>query len=189
MIEVCRPERVRFATADDAPAILSIYAPFCRPDSRVSFEFEPPSEAVMRGRILETTRVYPWLVLEREGRVAGYAYASRHHERQAYTWSVNTSIYMQEAARGSGAGRRLYERLFDVLAELGYVNAFAGISLPNPASQALHRSCGFEPVALYRRVGFKGGEWIDVAWYQKVLKPHISPPPLPRACGAGSLLA
>jgi phosphinothricin acetyltransferase len=114
----------------------------------------------------------PWLVsLDDAGRVDGYVYASQHRERAAYQWSVDTTAYVREDSRGQGVGRRLYEELFRRLVEQGYYQAFAGIALPNEASIGLHEALGFQPLGVYRKVGFKKGAWRDVGWWQKELQP------------------
>lgn len=163
---------VRRANASDVDAILAIYAPFCT-STHVSFEEVAPSREEMSRRVLETP--YPWLVFETDGSVCGYAYASRHRERAAYRWSVEVSAYVAEGQRGKGVARALYARLFELLAELGYYKAFAGIGLPNDASVALHESAGFTPIGVFRGIGYKHGKWHDVAWYQRTLRPEDTP--------------
>jgi phosphinothricin acetyltransferase len=111
----------------------------------------------------------PWLVAERDGGVTGYAYASPHRARAAYRWGADVSVYLDERERGRGSGRALYGALLPVLRDLGYTGAYAGITLPNPASVALHESMGFSLVGVYRRVGYKLGGWHDVGWWQLVL--------------------
>ncbi|RMF81859.1 MAG: N-acetyltransferase family protein, partial [Planctomycetota bacterium] len=110
----------------------------------------------------------------------GYAYASPHRVRAAYQWSVEVSAYVHEEARGRGVGRKLYAALFEALRRLGYVNAYAGVTLPNDASERFHAACGFEPVGIYRRVGYKAGAWHDVAWSQLRLQEPADPPAAPR---------
>ena len=161
---------VRVADEDDAQAIHAIYAPIVA-ETAISFEVEPPTGAQMRERIVDTLKKYPWLVsIDERGKVDGYAYASRHRERAAYQWAVDTTIYVRDDARGAGVGKRLYRALFDELIALGYYNAFAGITLPNDPSVALHESVGFERIGVYRNVGFKLGAWRDVGWWQKNLR-------------------
>jgi phosphinothricin acetyltransferase len=99
----------------------------------------------------------------------GYAYASRHRERAAYQWSVDTTVYVRQGRQRRGVGRALYTALLGVLPLQGYVNAYAGVTLPNPASVGLHTAMGFQPVGTYRRVGWKLGRWHDVAWFQRPL--------------------
>jgi L-amino acid N-acyltransferase YncA len=161
---------IRVATVADAAAIAAIYAPVVA-NTSISFELTPPSPSEMRERIAKTLPSLPWLVSEdAHGRIEGYAYASRHRERLAYQWSVDVTAYVREDARGTGVGRRLYQALLAELTALGYCQAFAGIALPNAASIALHESMGFEPIGIYRRVGFKLGAWHDVGWWQKQLR-------------------
>ena len=158
---------LRLATPDDAEAVAAIYAPVVR-DTTVSFELEPPSAAEMRARIAATPATLPWLVsLDAAGAVDGYAYAGRHRERAAYQWSVDVTVYVRADARGQGVGRRLYAALFAELVGRGYVQAFAGIALPNAASVGLHEAMGFEAIGVYRSVGFKHGAWRDVGWWQR----------------------
>ncbi|WP_431605675.1 N-acetyltransferase family protein [Amycolatopsis melonis] len=157
---------IREATPDDAAACAAVYAPYVT-DTVVSFETEEPGPAEMARRI---AAAHAWFVLEDHGRVAGYAYANRFAERAAYRWSCETSIYLELGRRRTGAGRALYETLFERLRERGLCRAFAGMTLPNEASAGLHRALGFEPAGVYRRVGWKHGAWRDVAWVQKDLR-------------------
>jgi L-amino acid N-acyltransferase YncA len=169
----------RLATPDDAEAVRDIYAPFCAEDSHVSFEVEPPSVDEMRRRIIKTLNQWPWLVGEEEGEIVGYVYAYAHRERAAYRWSVDVSVYIHPGRRRSGLGRALYKSLFEVLRLQGYANAYAGTALPNPGSIGLHRAIGFEPVGVYSGVGYKGGSWHDVAWWQMALQERPDRPAEP----------
>lgn len=157
---------IRNATTHDAAACATLYAPYVT-DTAVSFETEPPDAAEMARRI---AGAHAWLVLEDHGHVAGYAYATRFAERAAYRWSCETSIYLEQGRRRTGAGRALYEALFERLRERGFYRAFAGMTLPNDASAGLHRALGFEPAGVYRQAGWKHGAWRDVAWVQKDLR-------------------
>ena len=173
---------IRAATLDDADAIAAIYAPIVR-STAISFELEPPSVSEMRARIAATLQTLPWLVsVDATEAVEGYAYASRHRERAAYQWSVDTSAYVRADRRGHGVGQALYGALLSELGELGYCQAFAGIALPNAASIGLHESVGFEAIGVYRSVGFKLGAWHDVGWWQRRLRePALPEPPRPHA--------
>ena len=156
---------VRVATEADAAACAAIYAPYVT-DTAVSFETEPPTSAEMADRI---ANAIAWFVLEVDGRVAGYAYAGRFHPRAAYRWACEVSVYLALGLERRGGGRALYDVLLPHLTERGYRAAIAGMTLPNPASEGLHRALGFEPVGTYRDIGYKGGAWHDVAWTQKTL--------------------
>jgi phosphinothricin acetyltransferase len=174
--------KIRTATPDDAAAVAAIYAPVVQ-HTAISFETDPPDAAEMRSRIDKTLATLPWLVAEDEhGAVCGYAYASKHRERAAYQWSVDTTVYVREDQRGRGVGRALYGRLMPLLTDLGYCQAFAGIALPNAGSVGLHEAVGFQPLGVYRDVGFKHGQWRDVGWWQKTLATPARPePPRPFA--------
>ena len=164
---------IREATPRDARAVLEIYAPFVL-ETPVSFEETVPTEAEMSERISASLE---WLVFEDGGEVTAYAYAAAFHRREAYRWSAEVSIYAQPRARGKGIGKALLVELLDRLRSRGFVNAFAGTTLPNEASVRLFGSCGFEQVALQSRVGFKLGAWHDVAWSQLRLREPTVPPP------------
>lgn len=170
---------IRLARPDDARAIAAIYEPAVT-ESAVSFETDPPDAAEMRRRIERTLPDHPWLVCERDGEVAGYAYAGSHRVRAAYRWSVDVSAYVHPDHRRQGVGRGLYESLFEILRLQGFVNAYAGIALPNPASVGLHESMGFEPIGVYEGVGYKHGAWRDVGWWHLALaeKPDGPEPPI-----------
>ena len=172
------PPTIRLAEFDDAEQVQVIYAPYC--DTPISFEAEPPSVAEMRSRLAKVLGHYPWLLCEDGGEVLGYAYATQHRERAAYRWSVDTTVYVRQGRRRRGVGRALYTSLLAVLPLQGYANAYAGVTLPNPASVGLHEAMGFREVGVYRQVGFKCGAWHDVAWYQRPLQPRQGEPPAPR---------
>jgi L-amino acid N-acyltransferase YncA len=169
---------IRDATGRDGQACAAIYAPYVT-DSAVSFELEPPGAAEMARRIAAAADRHAWLVLEDGGRVVGYAYGQAFRERAAYRWACETSIYLEAGRHRTGGGRALYGALLDRLAERGYRRALAGMTLPNEASVGLHRALGFEPVGVYRRVGWKHGAWHDVAWMQRALGTDEGPPAEP----------
>jgi L-amino acid N-acyltransferase YncA len=171
--------KIRLATEEDAVQFLEIYGPFCR-ETSVSFETEPPNLDEMQRRILETLPSFPWLVCEDDGLVLGYAYASKHRERAAYVWAVDVSVYIREGCRRGGIGRALYTALFAFLRLQGYYRALAGTTLPNPGSVGLHRAMGFQPVGVYRSIGYKCGSWHDVAWWELTLRDSDGEPKPPR---------
>ncbi len=174
------PPLIRLAQPADAAPIAAIYAPFCE-NTIVSFETAAPTPAEMAQRIQKIAARYPWLVLDVDGIIAGYVYASQHRERAAYQWAVDVTAYTHPDFRRKGVGRALYTALFAILAHQGYYKAFAGIALPNEGSVGLHTAMGMTLVGIYKGVGYKLDGWHDVGWYQVALKPdQPNPhPPLP----------
>jgi phosphinothricin acetyltransferase len=159
---------VRLATEDDVADITAVYAPYVE-ETAISFEAVPPTAEEMRRRFADSVPQYPWLVAVDGTELGGYAYGHRFAERDAYGWSVETSIYLHPDTRGRGVGRTLYGALLELLTAQGYRQAFGGIALPNEASVALHESLGYRRVATYAAVGFKFGAWHDVGWWQRAL--------------------
>jgi phosphinothricin acetyltransferase len=186
---VSEPTRLRLATLDDAAAILEIYAPYIL-ESTISFEYELPSASEIGERIAAVQRFYPWIVLERDGELLAYAYASRLRTRAAYDWVAETSVYVARAQHGQGLGRHVYQALLDLLALQGLWWAYAGIALPNPVSQRMHERLGFERLGVFPGIGFKHGAWLDLEWWRYRLAPPDAGEPAPvRAIADASLAA
>jgi phosphinothricin acetyltransferase len=171
--------KIRLASADDAAAIASIYAPYVA-DTFVSFETEPPDAAEFRRRIEAGGDLYPWFVAEADARLLGYACASAFRTRRAYRFTVETSVYLATNAVGRGVGRTLYTRLLETLEAQGFAQAIGAISLPNPASVRLHEALGFAHAGTYRDVGYKLGSWHSVGLWQRPLGAVGDPPREPR---------
>jgi L-amino acid N-acyltransferase YncA len=172
------PGTVRDARAADAEACAAIYAPYVQATA-ISFETLAPSVVEMGARIASAQSTHAWLVLEENQQVVGYAYGSQFKERAAYRWACEVSVYVAPGRLRNGAGRTLYEALLARLAARGFRTAVAGMTLPNPGSEGLHRALGFEPVGTYRRIGWKYGRWYDVAWVQRALVTGDGPPAEP----------
>ena len=177
--------QIRSVTIDDAPAIHAIYAPYVA-ETVISFELSPPTVQEMAARIQKTVGKYPWLVYVPDAsvnageEVVGYAYASPHRERAAYQWSVDVSVYVSPHYQRRSIGRGLYTALFSLLRAQGFVNAYAGIALPNAGSVGVHEAVGFEPLGVYRQVGYKLGNWHDVGWWSLRLDEPLVVPQPPR---------
>jgi len=174
---------IRLATVEDAEQIAAIYRPYVL-HTPISFETEPPTADQMRERVAETLPRFPYLVCDADGQLTGYAYAGPHRTRAAYRWSVDVTVYVHEQHHRTGVGRALYTSLFALLQQQGFFNAYAGIALPNAGSVGLHTAMGFQPVGIYRRVGYKNGAWYDVGWWQLALQPDADPPDEPRGLAA-----
>ena len=157
----------RMATVADAKALLAIYAPYT--EGTASFEEGPPSLEEFAGRIREISAVYPYIVCEVDGEIAGYAYAHRYKERAAYRWNVEVTIYLEPSFHRQGIGRALMARLLEMLRRQGVRMAYSCITLPNPASTGLHAAIGFTEAGVLTDAGWKNGAWRDVIWMQKRL--------------------
>jgi len=170
---------LRLADPADGERLAAIYAPAVT-ERATSSELTPPDAAEMARRVAALGARTPWLVAEEGGLVVGYAYASPHRDRPAYQWSVEVSAYVDSGVHRAGQGRALYSALFRILAAQGFVNAYAGITLPNPASVGFHQAMGFEEIGVYRGVGYKFGRWHDVVWMHRPLAPRLADvkPPL-----------
>lgn len=165
---------IRFATHMDAKRVLEIYAPFVE-SSPVSFETVVPTLGEFKKRMAQIQSTYPWLVGEADGQIMGYAYASPHRGRRAYCWSAEVTVYVDSIYKRKGVGRKLYEKLFELLRLQGCHLVLGGITLPNEASEGLHKNLGFSLVGVYKKIGFKLGKWHDVAWYQRQLLEERAP--------------
>jgi phosphinothricin acetyltransferase len=169
---------IRLITPGDVEATLAIYAPYVQ-HTAVSFEYEVPTFEEWESRIIEYTADFPWLVCQLGNRVAGYAYAGKHRSRMAYAWSAESTIYVSAEVHGCGVAGALYEALFALLKLQGYLNVFAGITVPNARSEGFHQKLGFKEVGIYKKVGYKHGKWHDVRWLQRSLTEHSAEPIMP----------
>jgi phosphinothricin acetyltransferase len=156
---------LRDAVPADAPAIAAIYNHYVA-TTTISMETEPVEAEEMAQRVAEVQDGgLPWLVLESDGRLCGYAYASKWRTRPGYRHALESSVYLDPDLRGRGHGRALYEALLARLAGR-FHTVIGGIALPNAASVALHESLGFRQVARFDEVGHKFGAWVDVGYWQ-----------------------
>lgn len=193
MTHQASPLRIRLARDEDGEALAAIYRPAVL-EGATSFEEEAPDGAELARRVQVIAARTPWLVAERGGEVAGYAYAGPYRARAAYRWAVETSAYVAAGHQGAGVGRALYEGLLRLLVRQGFVVAHASIVLPNVASVTLHERVGFVPSHVLRGVGHKQGAWRDVGVWVRELAPRQVPPSepvalaeLPREVLAGEL--
>ena len=178
---------VRLGSTGDAAAVLSVYEPYLA--TPITFELEPPPLSEMERRIAEVLRHFPWLLAVEGDDVLGYAYGHAFRDRPAYRWSVETSVYVAQNAHRKGVGIALYKQLLSMLKAQGFVSAMAGITLPNPASVALHERFGFQRVGACKNIGYKNKAWHDVGFWELELNaPSPSPDePLPLDAVLGML--
>lgn len=160
---------VRDVASGDASAIATIYNYYIA-NTTVTFEEAEVSAQQFAARITEATALgMPYLVAEVNNAVVGFAYASKWKGRCAYRYSVEVTVYLAADRAGAGLGSLLYAALFEQLKALGYHTVIGGISLPNPASIALHEKFTMQKVAHFKEVGFKFGQWVDVGYWQGTL--------------------
>ena len=179
---------VRIATTSDAHAMLDIYTPYIL-STAFTFETEVPSTEQFTKRIETYLEKYPWLVCEVDNKIAGYVYASTHRDREAYQWTCESSVYVHDDFKGKGVGSELYAVLFEILKYQGVRNVYAGITMPNEASEKMHAKCGFERFAIYDNIGYKLDSWHKVGWWKLQLNGYdLKPPPPQRFSQIDSLL-
>lgn len=161
---------IRDAHDEDSQSISDIYNHYVL-NTAVTFEEVPTSAEEIKKRIIATrTDNLPWIVCENEtGKVTGYAYASKWKGRCAYKYSVEITVYLHQDQGGQGLGTKLYEKLFELLKDKGFHVVIGGITLPNPASIALHEKFGLTKAGHFKEVGYKFGKWTDVGYWQGII--------------------
>lgn len=157
---------IREIESSDVSAVVEIYNYYVESTS-ISFEEDLITNDVMSQRIDDVLNAgLPWIVAEIEGKVIGYAYASKWKPRSAYRFTVEPSIYIKYGLTGQGVGATLYSELLSILVEKGFKNAIGVIALPNPLSIGLHESLGFQKVGEFSNIGFKFGQNKSVGYWQ-----------------------
>ena len=160
---------IRPATPADAAAIAAIYNYYVV-HTIVTFEEEEISTKEMAQRITEVQGAgRPWFVWEEAGKVLGYSYASGWKSRCSYRFSLETTVYLDQAATGRGLGTQLYSALIDSLRQTKTHALIGGVALPNAGSVALHEKLGFVKIGHFKEVGWKFDQWIDVGYWELVL--------------------
>ncbi len=171
--------RIRTAQEQDAEELLAIYAPYVE-HTAVTFEYEVPPVTEFRERIRRTLERYPYLVAaEENGKILGYAYAGPFHQRAAYSWAAEATVYVAQDRKRSGIGRGLYEALEKILAAQNIANLNACIAYPPGEDEFLtrdsvcfHERMGYQMVGKFHRCGYKFNRWYDMVWMEKLIGPH-----------------
>ena len=172
---------IRVAQIEDAPQLLAIYAPYVR-GTAVTFEGDVPSleEFISRMKLVMTR--YPYLVIEKDHKVVGYAYATRFHPRCSYDWCVELSIYLDRNERHTGLGRLMYEKMELLLKKMGILNVYACISSPEVEDEYLtkdsigfHTALGYSLVGEFQKCGYKFNRWYHMVWMEKWIGAHTVP--------------
>lgn len=172
---------IREASIADAPRLLEIYDYYVR-NTAITFEYDTPSLEEFVARMENVKRRYPYLVIEENGQIEGYAYAGVFKDRAAYDWSCETTIYIDHNERKSGLGRMLYEALEEKLKEIGILNLYACIGYPIEEDEYLtknsaefHAHLGYTKVGEFHKCGYKYGRWYDMIWMEKIVGEHRTP--------------
>lgn len=168
---------IRDVTMADVPHLLDIYAPYVE-ESAISFEYVIPAEEDFSRRVYDIIKKYPYLVAEKEGVIVGYAYATEFKKREAFKWSVETSVYVKRNERNCGIGRELYTALEAELRKRGFQSMCACIAYTNDEedpyltndSVQFHAKMGFSQVAHFHHCGWKFFRWYDIVWMEKLLE-------------------
>lgn len=175
--------KIRVATPADATELLKIYEPYVK-NTAITFEYEVPSIQEFAGRIENTLKRYPYLVASINGKIMGYAYVSPFKTRAAYDWAVETSIYVSQEERGHGIGRRLYDKLEEILKKQNILNLNACIAYPEVEDEHLtkqsvqfHEHLGYRLTGEFTKCGYKFNRWYNMVWMEKLIGEHVSQQP------------
>lgn len=171
---------IRMANPADAQALLNIYAPYVI-NTAITFEYDVPSVEEFASRIAHSLEKYPYLIAEEGGNILGYAYASSFHDRPAYDWAVETSIYVDQNIKHRGIGRKLHDALESTLREQGILNMNACIAYPPEEDEHLdknsvefHAHMGYRLVGEFYKCGYKFNRWYNMVWMEKLIGEHLS---------------
>ena len=171
--------KIREAREEDTERLLEIYA-FYVENTAITFEYDIPTLENFRDRIRRIREKYPYLVLEENGMIRGYAYARAFVGRAAYNHSCEVTIYLDAAFKGKGYGRVLYEKLEAALKEQGILNLYACIGDPveedeylTRNSEQFHQHMGYTKVGTFHKCGYKFGRWYNMIWMEKIIGEHV----------------
>ena len=169
---------IRAATREDAGSLLKIYSYYVE-NTAISFEYVTPSLDEFSKRISSTLEKYPYIVLEDDGLIRGYAYAGAFHSRAAYAHCCEVTIYLDHDSKGNGYGKALYETLEKALKKMGIINLYACIADPKVEdeyltknSECFHQHMGYTKVGEFHKCGYKFGRWYNMIWMEKMIGEH-----------------
>lgn len=174
---------VRDATLEDAERILEIYDYYVK-NTAITFEYNTPSLVEFRERMNKTMQCYPYIVILKDGRIEGYAYAGPFVGRPAYDWSCEMTVYLDYGAQKCGMGRTIYEVLEKALHDMGILNLYACIGYPEHNDEYLttnsadfHAHLGFIKVGEFHNCGYKFNRWYNMIWMEKTIGEHDAEQP------------
>ncbi|MCQ2411671.1 MAG: GNAT family N-acetyltransferase [Sphaerochaetaceae bacterium] len=181
-LEQTQENSIRIASENDAQQLVDIYSYYVQ-NTAITFEYEVPSVEEFKSRIRKTLLKYPYIVYERDGQILGYAYVGTFHDRPAYDWAVETSIYVQKDCKGQGIGKALYEELEKLLKKQNIINLNACIAYPATDDDAhltkdsvlFHEKLGYKMVGEFHACGYKFDTWYNMVWMEKAISEHEVP--------------
>jgi phosphinothricin acetyltransferase len=158
---------IRPVVPEDAAAVCGIYNYYIE-NTAATFEEDPVPVSVMESRIKAVTAKHPWIIYEEAGETLGYAYIHSWHERSAYRFTVEDSIYLKRGKTGRGIGKALLARLLEEARKPDVHALMSVITVPNEASTGLHEKFGFRQVGCFTEVGYKFGRRLDVGYWELI---------------------
>lgn len=175
--------KIRVVTKNDVESLLEIYAYYVE-KTAITFEYTVPTIQDFTNRIRYILTKYPYLIAEKNGEIVGYTYASAFHERAAYNWAVETSVYVRQDKKKMGIGKELYEALEKVLSAQNIINLNACIAYPRIEDEYLtqnsiqfHKHLGYRVVGEFYQCGYKFHRWYNMVWMEKHIGLHTENPP------------
>lgn len=171
---------IRQASLNDVSSIQQIYAYYVH-QTAITFEYEVPSVTEMTRRMKETVKKYPYLVAVCDDQVVGYAYAGSFYERAAYDWTCELSIYVDRHFTHQRIGSQLYEKMEEILKQMGILNLYACITSQSDDekdphitdhSVRFHQHAGFKLCGTFEKCGYKFGHWYDMVYMVKMIGDH-----------------
>ncbi len=169
---------IRDASIQDASRLLKIYQYYVE-HTAITFEYDVPTLEEFEERMKKTMEKYPYIVIEKEGTIWGYAYAGAFVGRAAYDWSCELTVYLDHEAKKCGYGRKIYEELERRLKNMGILNLYACIGYPEVEDEYLtknsaefHKHLGFRLVGEFRKCGYKFNRWYNMVWMEKIIGEH-----------------
>lgn len=175
--------KLRVVKPEYADELLKIYSYYVK-NTAISFEYDVPTVEEFTERINNITINYPYIAATLNNKIVGYAYAGVFKNRKAYSWSVETTVYVDKDNKQNGIGRILYTALEKCLKKQGILNLNACIAVPcqndehlTDGSRVFHGKMGYNQVALFHDSGYKFNKWYDMIWMEKIIGEHKSNQP------------
>ncbi|OON99310.1 MAG: hypothetical protein ATN35_13220 [Epulopiscium sp. Nele67-Bin004] len=166
---------IRFIEKKDIEAVYNIYKYYIL-NTSITFEITVPTLDDFIQRVNNIAKTHPYIVYEVDNNIVGYAYASRYGVREAFNWSVESTVYLDNNCKGNGIGSRLYTILLKLLEIQGFHTTYALITSSNQKSAVFHQQLGFEHITTMKKIGYKFDEWHDINYYSLILNQHTNPP-------------